>query len=56
MYKNAVRYKDRWLAPGSLAHTLHQSRFSTKDLDQHLKEVDRREAELSNRYKQGDTK
>lgn len=48
MYKNAVQYKDRYLAPGSLAHAMYHNK--SKDLDRHLKEVDAREYEVLDRY------
>ena len=39
MYRDAVKYKDTWLAPGSHAKQLHdEKKFS--DLDKHLKELD----------------
>lgn len=47
MYKNAVKYGEVWLAPGSKAFDLyHESRKNPskqKELDIHLKEVARRE-------------
>lgn len=39
MYRNAVKYKDIWLAPGSHAKQLYdEKKFAA--LDKHLKELD----------------
>lgn len=39
MYRNAVKYKDIWLAPGSYSKQLFdEKKFA--ELDKHLKELD----------------
>lgn len=39
MYRNAVKYKDTWLAPGSYAKQLYDEKKYAA-LDKHLKELD----------------
>ena len=48
MYKNAVRYNDTMLAPGSTAFELFHSKNpdDKKKLAQHMKELDRKELQL----------
>lgn len=44
MYKNAVKYRDVWLAPASKGMELyHDKKF--KELDSLLKELDRKDRE-----------
>lgn len=52
MYKDAVLYKDIYLAPGSQAFELYHSKKpeDRKKLDQLLKEVDVNEKALLDRY------
>lgn len=38
MYRNAIKYKGLWLAPGSRAHQLHEEK-KFEELDKHIKEV-----------------
>lgn len=45
MYRNAIKYKDLWLAPGSEAFRLHQEK-KLKQLDEHLKDVNKRHNKL----------
>lgn len=40
MYRNAVKYKDTWLAPGSEAMVLYQAK-KWKELDKHLAALDK---------------
>jgi len=39
MYRNAIKYKNTWLAPGSYAKQLHDEK-KFEALDKHLKELD----------------
>ena len=45
MYKSAVKYRDTWLAPASKGLEMFQDK-KFKELDQHLKELDRKEKQL----------
>lgn len=47
---NAVKYRDMWLAKNSDAYALWALK-EFKKLDAHLKELDRKEKELQERYK-----
>lgn len=40
MYKNAVKYKDTWLAQGSVARSLYDEK-KWQELDKHLAELDK---------------
>jgi len=46
MYRNAIPYKDTWLAPGSDAFQMHQDR-KFKELDEHLKRTAEEERKRS---------
>lgn len=46
MYREAVKYKDTWLAPGSEAMRLYQLK-AFHALDKHLKELDAAYRKLS---------
>lgn len=48
MYRNAVKYKGEWLAPGSYALELLQAK-KFKELDQHLAELDKQFKKLEGR-------
>ena len=45
MYKQAVKYRDTWLAPASKGLEMFQEK-KFKELDAHLKELDRKERQL----------
>lgn len=45
MYRAAINYKGYWLAPGSVAHRLHQDK-KLGELDKHIKALDVAERQL----------
>ena len=45
MYRNAVKYKDTWLAPGSEAMEMYQAK-QFKKLDEHLAALDKAKRKL----------
>ncbi len=49
MKKQAVKYKDTWLMPGSKAWGLYMD-DNLPALDKHLKQLDQNERELLKRY------
>lgn len=48
MYRNAAKYKDIWLAPGSYAMELYQAK-KMQELDKHLAELDKQWKKLEGR-------
>ena len=48
MYKNAIKYKDEWIAPGSYAMQLYQEK-KWQALDKHLAELDKAYKKLEGR-------
>ena len=51
MYSKAIKYKDWWLSPGSIAFHLHEEKKS-QELDKHLKDVQNNYHKLIEKVKQ----